>query len=90
MIVAEYTTSSGVRVTVHDDYMAARGSMEEQRAIEEQRRAAHDILVGCATKTKGEAHERYEDGGCVSVLRRPVDYRPDKERNGSSVGAAKC
>lgn len=43
-IIATITTRSGAIVRIHDDCMA-RGSEEERRAIEAQRRAAHDILV---------------------------------------------
>lgn len=48
MIIAEIRTSSGVLVRIHDDCMAPRGSDEERRAIEAQRRVAHEILVSIA------------------------------------------
>lgn len=44
-IIATITTRSGAIVRVHDDCIAPRGSEEERRAIEAQRRAAHSILV---------------------------------------------
>ena len=49
-IVAEGVTSNGFRYFIHDDYMAARGSEEERRVIEMQRRAAHNILKGWAER----------------------------------------
>ena len=58
MIIAERRTASGVLVRIHDDCMAPRGSEEEKRAIEAQRRAAHDILI-YATR---EAKDNGKDG----------------------------
>lgn len=44
MIIAEIRASNGALVRIHDDCMAPRGSEEEKRRIEAQRRAAYDIL----------------------------------------------
>ena len=46
MIVRTITTSNGATVRIRDDCMAARGSEEERRVIEAQRRAAFRILSG--------------------------------------------
>lgn len=48
MIIAEIRASNGALLRIHDDCMAPRGSEEERRAIEAQRRAAHEILVSIA------------------------------------------
>lgn len=50
MIVWEGKSPSGATVTIHDDYMAPRGSEQERRIIEEQRRVAHEILVSAAER----------------------------------------
>lgn len=50
MIVCEYKTPSGATVCIHDDYMAPRGSEQEKRIIEEQRRAAHEILMSVSSQ----------------------------------------
>lgn len=44
MIIAEIRASNGALVRIHDDCMAPRGSEEEKRRIEAQRRAAYEIL----------------------------------------------
>lgn len=49
-IIQEMTTANGVRVRIHDDYMAQRGSAEGKRRIEAQQRIAHDILVAWALR----------------------------------------
>ena len=58
-VIATYTTSSGVTVRIHDDCMALRGSEEERRAIEAQRRAAYNILTAYAER---EAKHNGKDG----------------------------
>ena len=55
MVIAEIRTSSGVLVRIHDDCMAPRGSDEERRAIEAQRRAAHQILTDYSRRIEMEA-----------------------------------
>ena len=50
VVIREYTTPSGAKVRIHDDYMAPRGSEQEKRIIAEQRRAAHEILVSAAKR----------------------------------------
>lgn len=57
MVVAEIRTSSGVLVRIHDDCMAPRGSDEERRAIEAQRRAAHDIITAYAEREARKGNE---------------------------------
>ena len=52
MVIQEFTTGSGVRVRICDDYMAPKGSEQERRVIEEQRRVAHEILVSAARMMK--------------------------------------
>ena len=59
MIIATIRTASGVTVRVHDDCMTPPGSEEERRAIEAQRRAAHDILLGY--KKEGTKHAGDDD-----------------------------
>lgn len=44
MIIAEIKAKTGVIVRIHDDCIAAPGSEEEKRRIQEQRRAAYGIL----------------------------------------------
>lgn len=46
MVIKTITTSNGATVRIRDDCMAARGSEEERRVIEAQRRAAFRILHG--------------------------------------------
>ena len=53
MVIAEYR-SKGATVLIDDRYMAARGSVEERNVIEEQRRAAHEILVAYAAREAGD------------------------------------
>ena len=57
-IIATITTRSGAIVRIHDDCIAPRGSEEERRAIEAQRRAAHTILTAYAEReaNKNEIH----------------------------------
>ena len=45
MVVKTITTSNGATVRIREDCMAARGSEEERRVIEAQRRAAYNILI---------------------------------------------
>lgn len=52
MVIQEFTTESGVKVRICDDYMAPNGSEQERRVIEEQRRVAHQILVNAARRMK--------------------------------------
>lgn len=47
-VIATMVTRSGVTVRIHDDCIAPRGSAEEARIIEAQRRAAYKILKGAA------------------------------------------
>ena len=56
MVIEEFTTESGVRVRICDDYMAPKGSEAERRAIEEQRRVAHQILVSAARRKVAESN----------------------------------
>ena len=56
MVVAEYRTAGGALVRIHDDCMAPRGSEEERRRIEAQRRAAYNILVNEALRNEREAN----------------------------------
>ncbi|MBR3505322.1 MAG: hypothetical protein IKO07_13920 [Clostridia bacterium] len=58
-VVAEIRASNGALVRIHDDFMAPKGSEEEARRIEAQRRAAYDILVEYAQReaTKNENKE---------------------------------
>lgn len=58
-VIATYRTGSGVLVRIHDDCIAPRGSEEERRAIEAQRRAAHNILTSYAMR---EANANGKDG----------------------------
>lgn len=41
-----YTTSAGVTVRIHSERMATPGSAEERQIIEDQRRAAFEIMKG--------------------------------------------
>ena len=52
MIVATGVTSNGVEYAIDDRYMAPHGSELERRIIEEQRRAAYEILIKTATRRK--------------------------------------
>lgn len=62
MIIAEIRASNGALVRIHDDCMAPRGSEEERRRIEAQRRAAHDILRRkMEVKHNGKNGEIYRD-----------------------------
>ena len=55
-IIATIRAPNGVLVRIHDDAMAPRGSEEERQVIEEQRRAARDILDAYARRNgEGEA-----------------------------------
>lgn len=56
MVVASLKTKRGATVLIADDYMAPGGSALECKVIEEQRQAAHDILVAL-TGRKGKQHE---------------------------------
>ena len=47
-VIATYTTSSGATVRIYDDCILPRGSEEERRAVEAQRRAAYNILTARA------------------------------------------
>lgn len=49
-VIATIRTPGGVTVRVHDDCIAPPGSEAERRAVEAQRRAAHEILVSAARK----------------------------------------
>ena len=64
-VIATYTTRSGAVVRIHDDCMAPRGSEEEKRRIEAQRRAAYDILREMEAKHNGkhDSHRREETQG---------------------------
>ena len=57
MVIHEFTTESGVRVRICDDYMAPKGSEQERRAIEEQRRVAHQILVNAARRMQQQIND---------------------------------
>lgn len=57
MIVAEFTTARGTKVLVDSSYTMARGSREEELTVEEQRRAAKEILAAWAMKQAAN-HER--------------------------------
>ena len=50
MVIKKYKTSSGATACIHDDYMAPRGSEQERRIIDEQRRVAHEILMSAAKR----------------------------------------
>lgn len=50
MIVWEGKTPGGATVVIHDDYMAPRGSEQERRIAEQQRRVAHEILASAARR----------------------------------------
>lgn len=45
MIVWQGKTPSGATVRIHNDYCAPKGSEQERRIIEQQRRMAHEILI---------------------------------------------
>lgn len=49
-VIATMVTRNGVTVRVHDDCMAPHGSEAEARIIEEQRRAAYNILREAAER----------------------------------------
>ena len=55
MIVATGVTSNGVEYAIDDRYMAPRGSELERRIIEEQRRAAYEILKNAARRKEQES-----------------------------------
>lgn len=56
MKVHEGVTKSGIHYAIDNRYMAVSGSEEERRTIEEQRQAAHEILVRYALRhTKEQA-----------------------------------
>lgn len=59
MVIAEIKAKTGVIVRIHDDCMAAPGSEEEKRRIQEQRRAAYEILSYYAE----HAYEREKKNG---------------------------
>ena len=44
-VIATYVTKRGVTVRVCDDCMARRGTPEYDRIVDEQRRAAYNILT---------------------------------------------
>ena len=50
MIVWQGKAPSGATVVIHDDCMAPKGSEQERRIIEQQRRVAHEILVAAAER----------------------------------------
>ena len=50
MILATYKTDHGATVEIRDDYMAARGSVEERTIIHEQRTVAYKILLDVAKR----------------------------------------
>lgn len=50
MIIKTYKLPSGVTVNIHDDCMAASGSDEEKRIVEEQNRVAREILYSAAQR----------------------------------------
>lgn len=54
MIVWKGVTASGATVMIDDSMCAQKGSEEEKRIIEAQRRAAYEILRSAADK-KGAA-----------------------------------
>ena len=60
MIVATIRTAGGVTVRVHDDCMAAPGSEAERRAVENQRRAAHEILMEYARREGGKGDAGFD------------------------------
>lgn len=62
MVIAEVRTSSGALVRIFDDCMAPRGSEEEARRIQAQRRAAHTILTRYAERER----EREKKNGTSS------------------------
>lgn len=49
-VIATMVTRNGVTVRVHDDCMAPHGSEAEARIIEEQRRAAYNIMREAAMR----------------------------------------
>lgn len=49
-LLATVKTKSGVTVRIHDDCIAPRGSEQERRAIDAQRRAAYEILSAHAER----------------------------------------
>ena len=57
-VVREIIASNGVRVRVHDDDMAPRGSPEEARIMTEQRRAARAILEAYARAHTNEKERK--------------------------------
>lgn len=50
MVIQEITTTSGATVRIHNDYCVPKGSEQEKRAIEQQRRMAHEILIAAAER----------------------------------------
>lgn len=62
MVIAEIRASNGALVRIHDDCMAPRGSEEERRRIEAQRRAAHKILTDYAKRQEMEAKSNGKHG----------------------------
>ena len=55
MIVATGVTSKGVEYAIDDRYMAPPGSDLERRIIEEQRRAAYEILKKAVRRKEQES-----------------------------------
>ena len=55
MIVATGVTSNGVEYAIDDRYMAPPGSDLEHRIIEEQRRAAYEILKKAVRRKEQES-----------------------------------
>lgn len=50
MIVWKGKAANGATVIIHDDLCAPKGSEQERRVIEEQRRVAHEILMAAAER----------------------------------------
>ena len=63
-LLATVKTKSGVTVRIHDDRITPRGSEQERRAIDAQRRAAYEIMTAYA-----EREARKENGMGKSVQR---------------------
>lgn len=49
-LLATVKTKSGATVRIHDDCIAPRGSEQERRAIDAQRRAAYEIITAYAER----------------------------------------
>lgn len=61
-VIKTYKLPSGVTVRIHDDCMAAPGSDEERRVIEEQQRVAWEIMQRYAQKNAARQADRTAKG----------------------------